>query len=110
QIISPGSGDSTPQKGDLVKAHYTGTLLDGSKFDSSRDRGDPFSFTIGQGQVIACWDEAFLTMKKGERALLTCTAENAYGDRGAGEKIPPGATLRFDVELIDFGNKAKSEL
>eukprot|EP00960_Hanusia_phi_P076620 768588-Hanusia_phi.AAC.2 len=110
QIISAGTGDATPQKGDLIKAHYTGTLLDGSKFDSSRDRGDPFSFTIGQGQVIPCWDEAFLTMKKGERALLTCTAENAYGERGAGEKIPPGATLRFDVELIEFGSKAKSEL
>jgi len=102
QIIQEGEGDVTPQAGAKVKAHYTGTLLDGTKFDSSRDRGQPFEFDLGKGAVIACWDQAMATMKKGERAYLTCTAANAYGDRGAGASIPPGATLRFDVELISW--------
>ena len=87
-----------------MKAHYTGTLLDGTKFDSSRDRGQPFEFDLGKGAVIACWDQAMATMKKGERAFLTCTSDNAYGDRGAGDKIPPGATLRFDVELVSWSS------
>jgi len=104
QVIKEGSG-SNPAKGDKVKAHYTGTLLDGSKFDSSRDRGDPFSFSLGSGQVIKCWDQAFATMKVGERAVLTCTAPNAYGERGSPPAIPGGATLRFDVELLSFGGK-----
>mmetsp|Transcript_36878 Transcript_36878/g.90746 ORF Transcript_36878/g.90746 Transcript_36878/m.90746 type:complete len:219 (+) Transcript_36878:1-657(+) len=109
QIITKGSGDS-PKEGDSVTAHYTGTLLDGSKFDSSRDRNDPFKFSVSMGQVIPCWDKSFLTMKKGERAVLTCTAPNSYGERGSPPKIPPNSTLRFDVELIDFTPKAKDEL
>jgi len=110
QIVKDGSGDTSPKSGDKVKAHYTGTLLDGSKFDSSRDRGTPFDFVLGKGQVIPCWDVGIATMKKGEQAYFTCTADNAYGDRGSGDKIPPGATLRFDVELISWGPDGKEEL
>jgi FK506-binding protein 1 len=83
-----------------VNAHYTGTLTDGTKFDSSRDRGQPFSFVIGKGQVIRAWDEGIASMKVGERAELTCSPEYAYGARGFPPVIPPNSTLVFDVELI----------
>jgi len=108
-VFAEGSGDEYPAKGAKVKAHYTGTLINGDKFDSSRDRGQPFEFTLGQGQVIGCWDKGFATMKKGEKALLTCASEQAYGDNGSPPKIPGGATLKFDVELIEFdkGSAAK---
>mmetsp|Transcript_10541 Transcript_10541/g.25658 ORF Transcript_10541/g.25658 Transcript_10541/m.25658 type:complete len:775 (+) Transcript_10541:22-2346(+) len=106
QVLVEGSGDS-PKQGDQVEAHYTGTLLDGTKFDSSRDPGrSPFKFAAGEGQVIQCWDIAFMSMKRGERAVLTCEHEHAYGARGSPPTIPPAATLRFDVELIDFEPKA----
>lgn len=108
-VFSEGSGDF-PGDGAKVKAHYTGTLINGDKFDSSRDRGDPFEFTLGQGQVIGCWDKGFATMRKGEKALLTCHSDLAYGDRGSPPKIPGGATLKFDVELIDFTGPSKTEL
>jgi len=104
-----GKGAS-PGKGASVTAHYTGTLLNGDKFDSSRDRNQPFAFTLGQGQVIPCWDEGFATMKKGEKAVLTCKSQYGYGDAGSPPKIPGGATLKFDVELVDFSGGAKSEL
>ncbi len=80
QIVKAGEGEASPKPGAKVKAHYTGTLLDGSKFDSSRDRGTPFDFVLGKGQVIPCWDVGMATMTKGERAFLTCTADNAYGE------------------------------
>ena len=94
-----------PPAGTPVKAQYTG-WLDGfesdKKFDSSRDRGRAFGFTVGRGQVIRGWDEAFGTMKVGERRLLKIPPSLGYGDRGAGGLIPGGATLYFDVELVSY--------
>ena len=107
KVLSEGSGGSPPN-GYKVKAHYTGTLLNGTKFDSSRDRGDPFEFTIGKGEVIKGWDQGFATMKKGEKAILRCRSDYAYGDRATGS-IPAGATLNFDVELLDFKEKKREK-
>jgi peptidylprolyl isomerase len=98
-----GTGPS-PQAGQNVSVHYTGWLDEGGKpgkkFDSSRDRGQPFSFPIGQGRVIAGWDEGVASMKVGGRRTLIIPAKLGYGERGAGGAIPPGATLIFDVELL----------
>jgi len=91
-----------PQAGDMVEVHYVGTLLDGSKFDSSRDRGDTFKFTLGKGQVIKGWDKGVATMFKGEKAILTCRSDYAYGASGSPPKIPGGATLQFEVELFSW--------
>ena len=102
--IIVGEGDS-PEVGDKVVVHYTGTLEDGTKFDSSKDRGQPFEFAIGVGQVIRGWDEGVITMKPGGNRILTIPSDLAYGERGAGELIPPGATLIFDVELIEVKKK-----
>ena len=99
-VNAEGSGD-TPAVGAMVKVHYTGKLLDGTKFDSSVDRGTPIDFPVGQGRVIKGWDEALLTMKKGEKRTLIIPANLGYGASGRGP-IPPHATMIFDVELIDF--------
>jgi len=95
-----GTGE-TPKTGQTVNVHYIGTLENGTKFDSSRDRGQPFSFTIGKGQVIKGWDEGLSTMKVGGRRTLTIPPDLGYGARGAGGVIPANATLIFDVELLD---------
>merc|ERR1719498_1319385 len=102
EVYREGSGEC-PQPGDKIQAHYTGTLeSDGSKFDSSRDRGRVFEFNLAEGRVIKAWDQGFATMKKGEHAMLIAKSDYAYGDQGSPPKIPGGATLKFDVELIDF--------
>jgi peptidylprolyl isomerase len=94
--------DKEVQIGDKISIHYTGTLLDGSKFDSSVDRGVPFQTRIGVGQLIQGWDIGIIGMKKGGKRKLTISSELGYGERGAGAKIPGGATLLFDVELLEI--------
>jgi len=97
-----GSGDS-PTRGKKVRVHYTGRLTNGKKFDSSVDRGQPFEFIIGVGQVIRGWDEGVATMKVGGQRQLIIPPELGYGSRGAGSAIPPNAELIFDVELLGVG-------
>mmetsp|Transcript_25473 Transcript_25473/g.53247 ORF Transcript_25473/g.53247 Transcript_25473/m.53247 type:complete len:114 (-) Transcript_25473:299-640(-) len=101
EIISAGNGTTFPQKGDKLTMHYHGTLAsNGKKFDASRDRGRPFQFTIGIGQVIRGWDEGVAQMSLGEKAMLRITSDYGYGARGAGGVIPPNADLNFEVELL----------
>ncbi|XP_029909059.1 peptidyl-prolyl cis-trans isomerase FKBP4 [Myripristis murdjan] len=97
-----GTGTELPMTGDKVFVHYVGTLLDGTPFDSSRDRGERFSFELGKGQVIKAWDLGVATMKVGELSQLICKPEYAYGSAGSPPKIPPNATLVFQVELFEF--------
>eukprot|EP00934_Nitzschia_sp_Nitz4_P002353 Nitzschia sp. Nitz4//scaffold119_size111653//22117//23821//NITZ4_004180-RA/size111653-processed-gene-0.162-mRNA-1//1//CDS//3329533806//2353//frame0 len=105
---APEGASGPPPNGNEVEAHYTGTLVsDGSKFDSSRDRGKTFKFTIGQGMVIKGWDEGFASMKVGEHAMLKVRSDFGYGDSGSPPKIPPKADLYFDVELLGFKEKPK---
>lgn len=98
-VTQEGKGPK-PVAGNTVEVHYTGTLLDGTKFDSSVDRGQPFSFTIGQGQVIKGWDEGIAALNEGSKAILLIPSELAYGANGAPGAIPPFSPLVFEVELI----------
>ena len=99
ETLKVGTGDEA-KTGDTVTVHYTGTLTDGKKFDSSRDRGEPFDVTLGQKRVIAGWEEGLLGMKVGETRRLTIPPDLGYGARGAGNVIPPNATLVFEIELL----------
>ncbi|XP_064604000.1 peptidyl-prolyl cis-trans isomerase FKBP4-like [Liolophura sinensis] len=109
KILREGTGSETPGKGDTVYVHYVGTLLDGTKFDSSRDRNELFDFKLGMGSVIKAWDIGVASMKKGELALLTCKPEYAYGESGSGPVIGPNATLVFEVELFRWEGEDISE-
>ena len=100
--ITEGTGKEAVA-GKSVKVHYTGTLENGKKFDSSHDRGQPFAFRLGAGQVIKGWDQGVAGMKVGGKRKLTIPPELGYGDRGFPGAIPPGATLVFDVELVAVG-------
>lgn len=100
--LRPGTG-AVAQAGQKVSVHYVGTLTTGSKFDSSRDRGKPFSFVLGAGQVIKGWDLGVAGMKVGELRKLTIPAHLGYGERGFPPVIPPGSTLVFEVELLGVG-------
>ena len=101
EIVTTGDGQNFPKAGDELTMHYTGTLVsDGSKFDSSVDKGRPFIFKIGLGMVIKGWDEGVIKMSLGEKSILTISSDYGYGSRGAGGVIPPNADLRFEVELL----------
>lgn len=99
--IKKGDGAS-PKKGQVVTVHYDGQLPSGKQFDSSRQRGNPFRFQLGKGRVIKGWEEGVAGMRKGGRRILVIPPELGYGDKGAGGVIPPGATLVFRIDLIDF--------
>ena len=100
--LSEGTG-AAAKAGDSVEVHYTGWLIDGTKFDSSLDRGRPFGFQLGAGRVIKGWDEGVAGMKVGGKRKLTIPPDLGYGSRGAGGVIPPNATLVFEVELLKVG-------
>jgi FKBP-type peptidyl-prolyl cis-trans isomerase FkpA len=100
KLIS-GNG-ATPKRGDTVTVHYTGWLTDGTQFDSSVDRDEPFAFVLGTGQVIPGWDTGVATMRVGDKVRLTIPPEQAYGARGFPGAIPPNATLIFEVELLSI--------
>ncbi|KAI0040162.1 FK506-binding protein 1 [Auriscalpium vulgare] len=105
EVITPGDGKHYPQPGDTVTIHYVGTLMDGKKFDSSRDRGTPFVTEIGKGKVIKGWDEGVPQLSRGTKANLIVTPDYAYGARGFPPVIPPNSTLQFEVELMDIAGK-----
>lgn len=106
EIKTPGPNpEDKPWKGDKVSVHYVGTLLDGTPFDSSRDRGSKFQFVLGKGEVIKGWELGVASMAKGELAVFTIQSDYAYGENGSPPKIPGGATLVFEVELFDFSGE-----
>ena len=99
--LNEGTGPLVPS-GATVKVHYTGKLQTGQVFDSSISRGQPLEFQVGVGQVIRGWDEGITQLQKGQKAIITCPPDYAYGEAGAGGIIPPNATLTFEVEVVDF--------
>ncbi|QAX84458.1 peptidylprolyl isomerase [Pseudomonas sp. DTU12.3] len=99
-VLTQGDGISFPKNGDTVTVHYTGRLLDGSKFDSSLDRGKPFKFILGSGHVIKGWDEGVSRMTLGEKSVLTISPDFAYGELGHLPVIPARSTLKFEIELL----------
>ena len=105
KILTPGQGTAHPMNGDEVSVHYTGRLLNGEVFDSSVERGEYFKFKLGEGQVIKGWEQGVATMTRGEKCILTCKPDYAYGENGSPPKIPPNATLRFEVELFDWSGE-----
>ncbi len=100
----PGDATHFPKKGDTCKVHYVGSLADGTKFDSSRDRQQPFHFKLGMGAVVRGWEEAVKVMSKGQIVRLTCPPKYAYGVNGYPPIIPANATLTFEIELISFSD------
>ena len=104
EYLHKSENEGKPPIGSNVTVHYTGTLLDGTKFDSSKDRNSPFTFKLGAGQVIQGWDIGVAKMNIGDVCKLIIPPELAYGPRGVGNIIPPNATLVFQVELLSFSN------
>jgi len=101
ETITAGAGQA-PRRGDTVTVHYTGWLTDGTKFDSSVDRDEPFTFVLGTGQVIQGWDQGVASMRVGDKVKLTIPPDLAYGEAGYPGAIPPNATLIFEVELLSI--------
>ena len=105
-ILREGSSeDGSPMKNDEVFVHYTGKLLNGTEFDSSVERNEPFKFKLGAGDVVKGWEVGVATMKKGEKCILTCRPDYAYGEKGSPPKIPSNSTLQFEVELLDWNGE-----
>ena len=107
ETIEPGDGATYPKKGDKVGVHYTGTLLNGQEFDSSKYRNKLFEFTVGQGNVIKCWDEGITRISVSETAKLTCSPGMAYGDQEVAGLIPANSTLIFEITLHELKSKNK---
>jgi FK506-binding protein 1 len=105
-VLKAGDGHNFPSRGDHLTMHYTGKLKDGTVFDSSRERNQPFTFTVGVGEVITGWDQGIVTMSLGERAMLHVPSYKGYGSSGAGA-IPPNSDLEFDVELLAINGRAE---
>ena len=106
-VTRKGTGQQL-KNGDMVLVHYTGLLTDGTKFDSSRDRGQPIEFALGAGRVIKGWDEGVARLRVGDQATLIIPSQLGYGERGAGNSIPPGATLVFVIEVVEAKAESSS--